>query len=116
MTDRSLIHLATVRGSRLLSLSLCMVMLSACAIGPDYERPQAADPVQYKAAEGWTQANPSDALIRGAWWELYGDRQLNELVERLNRREPRTVARLISERSVIAEFPERHRFAPHASG
>ena len=84
MTDRSLIHLATVRGSRLLSLSLCMVMLSACAIGPDYERPQAADPVQYKAAEGWSQANPSDALIRGAWWELYGDRQLNGLVEKLN--------------------------------
>ena len=84
MTDRSLIHLATVRGSRLLSLSLCMVMLSACAIGPDYERPQAADPVQYKAAEGWSQDNPSDALIRGAWWELYGDRQLNGLVEKLN--------------------------------
>ena len=84
MTDRSLIHLATVRGSRLLSLSLCMVMLSACAIGPDYERQQAADPVQYKAAEGWSQANPSDALIRGAWWELYGDRQLNGLVEKLN--------------------------------
>src|SRR5690606_22712574 len=38
----------------------------------------------FKYAEGWTQANPSDALARGAWWELYGDAQLNGLVEQLN--------------------------------
>jgi len=88
MTDRSLFNLAapllTARGSRLLSLSLCVAMLSACAVGPDYQRPQTAEPAQYKAAEGWRQANPSDALARGAWWELYGDRQLNELIEKLN--------------------------------
>jgi NodT family efflux transporter outer membrane factor (OMF) lipoprotein len=88
MTDRSLFNLAapllTARGSRLLSLSLCVAMLSACAVGPDYQRPQTAEPAQYKAAEGWRQANPGDALARGAWWELYGDRQLNDLIEKLN--------------------------------
>ncbi|KQV10614.1 RND transporter [Pseudomonas sp. Root329] len=88
MTDRSLITLAaplvTARGSRLLSLALCVAMLSACAIGPDYQRPQAAAPAQYKEAAGWRQANPSDSLARGAWWELYGDQQLNGLIEKLN--------------------------------
>ncbi|WP_409318320.1 efflux transporter outer membrane subunit [Pseudomonas sp. KCJK9016] len=84
MNDRSLIQLASIRGSRLLSLSLCVAMLSACAVGPDYQRPQTAEIAQYKEAEGWRQASPSDALARGAWWELYGDRQLNELVEKLN--------------------------------
>lgn len=84
MTDRSLLNLATARGSRLLSLSLCVAMLSACAVGPDYERPQTAEVAQYKEAEGWRQANPSDALARGAWWELYGDQQLNGLIEKLN--------------------------------
>ncbi|WNZ81812.1 efflux transporter outer membrane subunit [Pseudomonas sp. P108] len=84
MTDRSLFNLATARGSRLLSLSLCVAMLSACAVGPDYQRPQTAEIAQYKEAEGWTQANPSDSLARGAWWELYGDQQLNGLIERLN--------------------------------
>ncbi|MCL9800062.1 efflux transporter outer membrane subunit [Pseudomonas sp. AKS31] len=84
MTDRSLINLATARGSRLLSLSLCVAMLSACAVGPDYQRPQTAQIAQYKEAEGWTQANPSDSLARGAWWELYGDQQLNGLIEKLN--------------------------------
>jgi NodT family efflux transporter outer membrane factor (OMF) lipoprotein len=89
MTERSLFNLAapliTARGSRLLSLSLCVAMLSACAVGPDYQRPQTAEPAQYKAAEGWRQANPSDALARGAWWELYGDPQLNDLIDKLNR-------------------------------
>jgi len=84
MTDRSLFNLATVRGSCLLSLSLCVAMLSACAVGPDYQRPQTAEIAQYKEAEGWTQANPSDSLARGAWWELYGDQQLNGLIEKLN--------------------------------
>lgn len=84
MTDRSLIQLATVRGSHLLSLSLCVALLSACAVGPDYQRPQTAEIAQFKEAEGWRQANPSDSLARGAWWELYGDRQLNALVEKLN--------------------------------
>lgn len=84
MTDRSLIQLATARGSRLLSLSLCVALLCACAVGPDYQRPQTAEIAQFKEAEGWRQANPSDSLVRGAWWELYGDQQLNGLIEKLN--------------------------------
>ena len=58
MNDRSLIQLASVRGSRLLSLSLCVAMLSACAVGPDYQRPQTAEVAQYKEAKGWRQASP----------------------------------------------------------
>ena len=77
-------RLPLARGSRLLGLSLCALMLGACAIGPDYQRPALDTPQEYKQAEGWRQANPSDSLARGAWWELYGDRQLNELIEKLN--------------------------------
>ncbi|AJO78403.1 efflux transporter outer membrane subunit [Pseudomonas sp. MRSN 12121] len=88
MTDCSPRHfpqcLALARGSRLLSLGLSLTLLSACAIGPDYQRPQVAEPEHYKEAAGWRQANPSDALARGAWWELYGDAQLNGLVDKLN--------------------------------
>ncbi len=92
MTDRCPLNLdapmarrlVSARGSRLLSLSLSVLMLSACAIGPDYQRPSVAEPAQYKQAEGWRQATPSDSLARGAWWELYGDQQLNGLVEKLN--------------------------------
>lgn len=60
------------------------VLLSGCALGPDYQRPSLDTPAQFKQAQGWKAAVPADALERGAWWELYGDAELNRLVETLN--------------------------------
>ncbi|NIE74774.1 efflux transporter outer membrane subunit [Pantoea sp. Tr-811] len=82
---RALQQLTRGRGSRLVGAGLCAVMLSACTLSPDYHRPELSSPAQFKQAEGWTQANPSDAIARGAWWEIYGDSELNALVEQLNR-------------------------------
>ncbi|WP_430309725.1 efflux transporter outer membrane subunit [Pseudomonas sp. PONIH3] len=82
---RALRLLTQGRGSRLVSAGLCVAMLSACTLSPVYHRPEISTPAQFKQAEGWTQANPSDAVARGAWWELYGDKQLDALVEELNR-------------------------------
>lgn len=71
---------------RLLGLGACLSLLSACTLSPDYHRPEVATAaVQFKQADGWTPANPSDALARGAWWELYNDPQLNQLIGELNR-------------------------------
>ncbi|BAP45006.1 outer membrane efflux protein [Pseudomonas sp. StFLB209] len=69
---------------RPLAACLCALLLSGCAVGPDYQVPQLIATAQFKAADGWRQAAPSDALARGAWWEIYQDPQLNQLVERLN--------------------------------
>jgi NodT family efflux transporter outer membrane factor (OMF) lipoprotein len=60
--------------------------LSACAVGPSYERPTVDAPSAWKeapAAEGWLPAAPADALERGPWWQLFGDAGLNTLVERV---------------------------------
>lgn len=84
MTDRLQIKPVLQRPVRWLGMGLCAVLLSACAVGPDYKKPEMATPAQFKQAEGWRQAAPNDALARGAWWELYGDTQLNGLVEKLN--------------------------------
>jgi len=84
MTDRLQTKPVLQRPARWLGIGLCVMFLSACAIGPDYKKPEMTTPAQFKYAEGWTQATPSDALARGAWWELYGDAQLNGLVEKLN--------------------------------
>lgn len=65
------------------SLILLLGLLAGCALGPDYQRPELAAPVQFKQVEGWTSAAPADALVRGNWWALYGDAELNALVERL---------------------------------
>jgi len=83
---RALQALTRGRGSRLLGAGLCVALLSACTLSPDYHRPELnSSAAQFKHAEGWTQASPSDAIARGAWWEIYGDAGLNALVEELNR-------------------------------
>ena len=61
-----------------------LLLLGACTVGPDYKKPDITTPDHFKQAEGWTQANPSDAIARGAWWEIYRDSQLNGLVVTLN--------------------------------
>ncbi len=70
-------------GQRLGSLLTVALLLFACTAGPDYVRPKAATPSGYKEAQGWKLAEPSDAAPRGKWWELYGDRALNGLVEQV---------------------------------
>lgn len=84
MNDR--LHISSVfqRPVHWLGTGLCVLLLSACAVGPDYKKPTVTTPVQFKQALGWRQATPNDALKRGAWWEVYGDEQLNGLVEKLN--------------------------------
>ena len=32
---------------------------------------------------GWEKANPSDGMLRGKWWEIYNDPQLNQYEERI---------------------------------
>lgn len=66
---------------RSLSLATLAAALSACAVGPDYVRPSAPAPVAFKEAPaGWQAAQPGDGIPRGAWWEVYGDATLNDLV------------------------------------
>src|SRR5512143_3580232 len=61
-----------------------LVLLSGCAVGPDYVKPTAVVPDSYKEMEGWKVAEPKDHLIRGAWWEIFGDPYLNGLEEQAN--------------------------------
>ena len=58
--------------------------LSACAVGPDYKRPDVSAPAAFKEnadwhASDWSRAQPADELKRGAWWELFGDATLSDL-------------------------------------
>jgi NodT family efflux transporter outer membrane factor (OMF) lipoprotein len=53
--------------------------LAGCMVGPDYVRPAAPVPAQFKEAEGWKVAQPADEAPRGAWWEAYDDPDLNAL-------------------------------------
>jgi NodT family efflux transporter outer membrane factor (OMF) lipoprotein len=68
-------------------------MLSGCTVGPKYHppappQPPAPDykesPTQFKENEGWTVAQPSDSMLRGKWWEIFNDPELNALEEQLD--------------------------------
>lgn len=63
--------------------TLILVVGWGCASGPQYKRPEAPVPPAFKEAEGWKVAAPSDQVPRGAWWEVFGDTQLNALEEQL---------------------------------
>jgi NodT family efflux transporter outer membrane factor (OMF) lipoprotein len=71
----------------LLLVSAAPLVLSGCAIGPDFRAPTAPVPVAYKEAipaannapRGWQAAHPADTLPKGHWWTLYGDADLNRL-------------------------------------
>ena len=54
--------------------------LAACApVGPDYLRPAAIVPPQYKEIKGWKLASPRDDLAKGEWWRLFADPTLDKL-------------------------------------
>ncbi|TMI36855.1 MAG: efflux transporter outer membrane subunit [Betaproteobacteria bacterium] len=58
--------------------------LAACAVGPDYQRPEAAVSAAYKEAVGWKAAEPRDEASRGNWWEIFGDPKLSALIESID--------------------------------
>ena len=59
-------------------------LLAGCAVGPNYLRPKVVVPDAYKEVEGWKPAQPKDDTVRGAWWEIFNDPQLNALEERVS--------------------------------
>jgi NodT family efflux transporter outer membrane factor (OMF) lipoprotein len=60
--------------------------LTGCMVGPKYQQPAPATPAPpaFKEDAGWTQAQPADALVRGKWWQVYNDPELNTLEEKIN--------------------------------
>ena len=64
-----------------------MLMVTACTVGPDYERPAAPVPAAYKEAAqtlaDWQVARPADASARGPWWSVYHDPVLDGLEQEI---------------------------------
>jgi NodT family efflux transporter outer membrane factor (OMF) lipoprotein len=61
-------------------------------VGPKYQRPTApvpaafkeTPPADWKEMQAWKQAQPSEAVKRGKWWEIYNDPELNALEEQVS--------------------------------
>ena len=99
----------------LILLLLTTMLIASCTVGPKYARPNVPTaPVDmFKETDGWKQAQPSDQLLRGNWWEIFGDPQLNALENELtvsNEDLKVADARFVEARAVVhfnraAQFP-----------
>lgn len=79
-----------LRATICFTVTLCL--LSGCMVGPKYHRPSTDTPAAYKEltpaefkdTEGWKVAQPKDDALRGKWWEIFNNPELNALEEKVN--------------------------------
>ena len=81
-----------VNGMIRLGAAALLLILPACVVGPKYHPPAPPapaavykeSPTQFKETGDWTVAQPADAKLRGKWWEIFNDPELNALEEQLD--------------------------------
>lgn len=79
-----------LRATICFAVTLCL--LNGCMVGPKYHRPSTDSPAAYKEltpaefkdTEGWKVAQPKDDALRGKWWEIFNNPELNALEEKVN--------------------------------
>jgi NodT family efflux transporter outer membrane factor (OMF) lipoprotein len=77
---------------RELAFAAVLLGLTGCAVGPNYKRPAAPMSPAFKEQTGevsvpgsdWKPAEPRDTQIRGNWWEIFGDAELNALESQID--------------------------------
>jgi NodT family efflux transporter outer membrane factor (OMF) lipoprotein len=60
------------------------LLLAACTVGPDYERPPAPTPAKFKELDGWKPAAPRVAASDEDWWAIYQDPALDDLEKQID--------------------------------
>jgi NodT family efflux transporter outer membrane factor (OMF) lipoprotein len=89
-------------------------LFSGCSLTPKYERPSAPSSAVFKelpppspqATNVWKIAQPSDAMLRGKWWEVFTNSQLSALEEQVavsNQNVAAAFANLLSARALVKE-------------
>jgi len=76
-----------VKKASILTIALALLPLSGCMVGPKYKTPPAivapsfkeAPPASFAEQDGWKPGQPSDTKLKGDWWTMFGDAQLNAL-------------------------------------
>ncbi len=110
---------STRPGARDLGLLWSLVLgtgcfLNGCSFAPKYQRPAVQTPTAFKeltpqsteATNFWKMAQPSDAALRGKWWEMFTNAQLNALEEQVavsNQNVAAAFANFLSARALVKE-------------
>lgn len=83
------------KGGSALTFAVVLCLAGCKPVGPNYNRPGFTAPATYKetgatsvivppptpTGGAWQPASPSDGMLRGKWWEVYNDPELNRLEE-----------------------------------
>jgi NodT family efflux transporter outer membrane factor (OMF) lipoprotein len=99
-------------------------LLAGCNFAPRYKQPATPAPVAYKEltpesaqeVDGWKTAEPKDNVLRGKWWEVFGDAQLNALEDQVNisnQTVAAAVANFLSARAVVKQ--DRSQYFPNVT-
>jgi NodT family efflux transporter outer membrane factor (OMF) lipoprotein len=83
----------TVAHIRVTAVAATIVLVAGC-VGPAYVKPKVdapsafkeSSPAAYTGADlgAWQPAQPQDAALKGKWWEVFGEPELNTLEDQLN--------------------------------
>jgi NodT family efflux transporter outer membrane factor (OMF) lipoprotein len=75
-------------------LASLVVLLSGCHVGPKYNPPAMPAPPAFKESSptayksvlpgAWQPARPQDAVLKGKWWEMFNEPELNALEDQLD--------------------------------
>ncbi|MDT6960685.1 efflux transporter outer membrane subunit [Cupriavidus sp. SZY C1] len=73
------------------AVALACALLAGCAVGPDYQRPDAPVPKAFKEAGDampawtgdWKTAEPQDTMARPDWWRAFDDPVLDGLMSQV---------------------------------
>lgn len=95
-----------------LGLFTSSLLLTACAIGPDYDRPKLSIPEKFQMAEA---AQEAESFANLPWWELVKDEELQRLI-RIGLEENKDLKRAVAsvEEFQARLFTARMDFAPKA--
>ncbi|MCA9395645.1 MAG: efflux transporter outer membrane subunit, partial [Candidatus Omnitrophica bacterium] len=66
------------------ALILMCLVLSGCAVGPSYVRPEAPVPAEWKHDSNQALIENNQAvqkILNEKWWTIFGDERLNQLIE-----------------------------------
>ena len=70
----------TYTKAHVIAAAVTLALTAGCMVGPNYVRPSAPSAPAFKEMGDWKPEQPSDAVSRGKWWEIFGDAKLNALI------------------------------------
>jgi NodT family efflux transporter outer membrane factor (OMF) lipoprotein len=92
----------------------CAGLLAGCSFAPKYAPPVVPAPTAFKeltpeqsqATDGWKTAEPKDGQLRGKWWELFREPELNALEDQAaasNQTVAASFANFLAARAVVKQ-------------